>query len=162
MADRQHLYRAKRKDNGEWVEGSLITGVFTRLEQDIPYILCPDEADYDCFEDFSEENGIFEVIPETVCECIGSALTCGYCYYRINMFKHDIVKFTRGGGAMVVENYAPEHEEIIAEVKIAAGCAIFVSKHFPDGYITADKAYFEDYFDCEVIGNIHDNPELEV
>lgn len=70
MNDR-YLYRAKRTDNGEWVEGSLITGVFFRLGQDIPYILCPDKADYDCFEDFSEENGIFEVDPSTICQCTG-------------------------------------------------------------------------------------------
>lgn len=67
----RYLYRAKRTDNGEWVEGSLITGVFFRLGQDIPYILCPGKADYDCFEDFSEENGIFEVDPSTICQCTG-------------------------------------------------------------------------------------------
>lgn len=70
MNDR-YLYRAKRTDNGEWVECSLITGVFFQLGQDIPYILCPDKADYDCFEDFSEENGIFEVDPSTICQCTG-------------------------------------------------------------------------------------------
>ena len=70
MNDR-YLYRAKRTDNWEWVEGSLITGVFFRLGQDIPYILCPDKADYDCFEDFTEENGIFEVDPSTICRCTG-------------------------------------------------------------------------------------------
>lgn len=34
-------------------------------------LLCPDKADYDCFEDFSEENGIFEVDPSTICQCTG-------------------------------------------------------------------------------------------
>lgn len=66
MEDR-YLYKAKRVDNGEWIIGSLITGVFHRSGQDIPYILCPDQADYDCFEDFSEGNGIFEVDPATLC-----------------------------------------------------------------------------------------------
>lgn len=70
MNDR-YLFKAKRTDNGEWMEGGLITGVFFRLGQDIPYILCPDKADYDCFEDFSEENGIFEVDPSTICQCTG-------------------------------------------------------------------------------------------
>lgn len=58
-------------DNGEWIIGSLITGVFHRSGQDIPYILCPDQADYDCFEDFSEGNGIFEVDTATLCQCTG-------------------------------------------------------------------------------------------
>lgn len=70
MNDR-FLYRAKRCDTGEWVEGSLITGVFFRLGQEIPYMFCPNLADYDCFEDFSEENGIFEVDPSTICQCTG-------------------------------------------------------------------------------------------
>ena len=68
---REILFKAKRIDNGEWIEGSLITGVFFRLGQGIPYIFCPDEADYDCFEDFSEENGIFEVDPATICQYTG-------------------------------------------------------------------------------------------
>ena len=71
MEDR-YLSKAKRLDNGEWVIGNLITNVFFRLGQSIPYILCPDKAEYDCFEDFTEENGIFEVRPDTICRCTGS------------------------------------------------------------------------------------------
>lgn len=70
MNDR-YLFKAKRADNGEWVIGNLITNVFFRLDQSIPYILCPDKAEYDCFEDFTEENGIFEVRPDTICQCTG-------------------------------------------------------------------------------------------
>ena len=70
MEDR-YLSKAKRLDNGEWVIGNLITNVFFRLGQSIPYILCPDKAEYDCFEDFTEENGIFEVRPDTICQCTG-------------------------------------------------------------------------------------------
>ena len=69
--ENRYLFRAKRVDTGEWVEGSLVTGVFFRLGQEIPYMFCPNLADYDCFEDFSEENGIFEVEPSTICQCTG-------------------------------------------------------------------------------------------
>ena len=69
--ENRYLFHAKRVDNGEWVEGSLVTGVFFRLGQEIPYMFCPNLADYDCFEDFSEENGIFEVEPSTICQCTG-------------------------------------------------------------------------------------------
>ena len=55
MEDR-YLFKAKRVDNGEWVIGNLITNVFFRLGQSIPYILCSDKAEYDCFDDFTEEN----------------------------------------------------------------------------------------------------------
>lgn len=70
MEDR-YLFKAKRLDNGEWVIGNLITNVFFRLGQSIPYILCSDKAEYDCFEDFTEGNGIFEVRPDTICQCTG-------------------------------------------------------------------------------------------
>ena len=70
MEDR-YLFKAKRVDNGEWVIGNLITNVFFRLGQSIPYILCSDKAEYDCFEDFTEENGIFKVRPDTICQYTG-------------------------------------------------------------------------------------------
>ncbi len=66
------LFRAKRIDNGEWVTGDLIQTAFIKNEtqENIPYILDASKADYDCFEDLSEENGIFEVDPQTVCQYI--------------------------------------------------------------------------------------------
>lgn len=65
MKDR-YLCKAKRADNGEWVIGNLITNAFFRLGQSIPYILCH-KAEYDCFEDFT----VFEVQPDTICQCTG-------------------------------------------------------------------------------------------
>ena len=87
----RYLYRAKRTDNGEWVEGSIITGVFFRLGQEIPYMCCPNLADYDCFEDFSEENGIFEVDPSTICKC-----TAVPDRDNTIMFENDVVRAIGG------------------------------------------------------------------
>lgn len=85
---REILFKAKRIDNGEWVEGSFITGVFCRLGQDIPYIFCPEKADYDCFEDFSETNGIFEVQSETICQYTGLTDKNGKKIFDNDIFKH--------------------------------------------------------------------------
>lgn len=70
---REILFRGKRADNGEWIRGDLITTPFIRREtqQNITYILDITKADYDCFEDLVEDNGIFEVDPETVCQYTG-------------------------------------------------------------------------------------------
>lgn len=138
MEDR-YLFKAKRADNGEWVIGNLITNVFFRLDQSIPYILCPDKAEYDCFEDFTEENGIFEVRPDTICQCTGLKDKNGKL-----IWENDIVvcrDFTE-------EKYviAWKQDEACFEYQ-QYGCSIM---------------NFEQLSGCEVevIGNIFDNPEL--
>ena len=70
---REILFRGKRVDNGEWISGDLITTPFiiNETQQNIIYILDITKADYDCFEDLTEDNGIFEVNPETVCQYTG-------------------------------------------------------------------------------------------
>lgn len=140
MQDR-YLFKAKRKDNGEWVEGSLITGVFFRLGQDIPYILCPDKADYDCFEDFSEENGIFEVDPSTICQCTGLKDKNGKL-----IWENDIVK-----GKYYDNGKSHRH---IGQVKyIYEAYKVVGVKQYTGYHAHLDGSY-------EVIGNIFDNPEL--
>ena len=134
MEDR-YLFKAKRSDNGEWVIGNLITNVFFRLGQSIPYILCPDKAKYDCFEDFTEGNGIFEVRPDTICRCTGLNDKSGNL-----IWKNDIVKDT----------------VIYGVVKWDNANARYVIDDREDGY----QDYSEWWQETEVIGNIFDNPEL--
>ena len=134
MEDR-YLFKGKRVDNGEWVIGDLITNVFFRLGQSIPYILCPDKAKYDCFEDFTEGNGIFEVRPDTICRCTGLNDKKGNL-----IWKNDIVKVT----------------VIYGVVKWDYANARYVIDDREDGY----QDYSEWWQETEVIGNIFDNPEL--
>lgn len=56
MEDR-YLFRAKRKDNGEWVFGNLIQSVYKIGDT--------------CVGQFGNEVGIHEVDPETICQCTG-------------------------------------------------------------------------------------------
>ena len=133
----RYLYRGKRIDNGKWVEGSLVTGVFFRFGQEIPYMFCPNLADYDCFEDFSEENGIFEVDPSTICQCTG---------------------LKDKNGRLIWENDI---------VKCGNTTAVIWDEHFASWCLTKKRWMFHHFFgesqspeDCEVIGNTFDNPEL--
>lgn len=142
---RDILFKAKRLDNGEWVEGSLITGVFCRLGQDIPYIFCPKEADYDCFEDFSEENGISEAQPDTICQYTGLTDKNGK-----KIWENDVVRY--------YDNLANMNKEDL--VKWNETHASFVRLHkskMGSQYLYIDECIANR---CEVIGNIFDNPEL--
>ncbi len=142
--ENRYLFRGKRIDNGKLVVGSLIENVFFRLGQSIPYILCPDKADYDCFEDFTEENGIFEVAPSTVCQCTGLKDKNGNLIWENDICDRkeqypEIVKYFNGDWTLDY-SYA-SHKE-------SGGC--YCNLGF----------YAEERKCVEVIGNIFDNPEL--
>lgn len=137
------LFRGKRVDNGEWIEGSLISGAFTTLGRDIKYILCPDKADYDCFEDFSEENGIFEVITETVGQYTSFTDKNG-----TKIFEGDICRKFKSGDCVSVAWHGTMAGYVWSKRK-ENNRYIF---DFGDLFRVSDK--------YEVIGNIHDNPEL--
>lgn len=142
MEDR-YLFKAKRIDNGEWVIGNLITNVFFRLGQSIPYILCPDKAEYDCFEDFTEENGIFEVRPDTICQCAGLKDKNGKL-----IWENDVVRDKHGNCYKVFwQNNYYQFSWICVKSDI-----------FSIG-VKWDLWSFKS-FEIEVIGNIFDNKEL--
>lgn len=140
--ENRYLFKAKTC-NGEWVEGSLVTGVFFRLGQEIPYMFCPNLADYDCFEDFSEENGIFEVEPSTICQCTGLKDKNGK-----PIWENDIVKDENGNlyKAFWQDNYYQ-----FSWICIKAGKMLLGAKW---------NLWSIKNFKIEVIGNTFDNPEL--
>lgn len=146
---REILFKAKRIDNGEWIEGSLITGVFFRLGQDIPYIFCPDEADYDCFEDFSEENGIFEVDPATICQYTGLTDKNGK-----RIWENDIVNCIEKRGAAFFHC-------VVAWNRVKARFDVNTFDcNFPMTLDPIPNDIAINGLDYEVIGNIFDNSEL--
>ena len=152
MEDR-YLFKAKRIDNGEWVIGNLITNVFFRLGQSIPYILCPDKAEYDCFEDFTEGNGIFEVQPDTICQCTGLKDKNGKL-----IWENDIVK------DLFSDTYAPirygSYQNCFDSTKTEhIGFYVDWSEKYTKNY-RKDLGYWIHMVDAEVIGNIFGNPEL--
>lgn len=160
----RYLYRAKRKDNGEWVEGSLITGVFIRLGKDIPYILCPDKADYDCFEDFSEENGIFEVEPSTICQCTGLKDKNGKLIWENDILichgnPKDLVKAVFGEFCVInaetlekIDRVIGWHYEVIPTDSLSKCEPFCISMPLNEQYVRICE--------FEVIGNIFDNKDL--
>ena len=124
-------FRGKRVDNGELVYGDLL-----RIHG-VPYIY-PDPA----------PNGWmpYEVIPDTVGQFTGLLDKNGK-----KIYEGDVIRSDCGNG---------EVRHLISFFDIIAS---FVAEMLPDNdindYCTLSQAWILKY-DKEVIGNIHDNPEL--
>ena len=79
---REILFRAKRVDNGEWVEGH-----YTKLKwcNNIIHVAIPDEAEIDSGNTLYES---YEINPETLCQYTGMVDKNGN-----RIWENDIVKY---------------------------------------------------------------------
>ena len=130
----RYICKAKRKDNGEWVEG---------------YYVCNGEHCYI----FSGKLGIinksfnwerYEVAPETVGQCTGLKDKNGKW-----IFEGDIVRTKHYG--KIIGNRNVAGYDIF---KVVYVYAMFRTENKNRAYNLVDGGRYE------VIGNIHDNPEL--
>ena len=136
MNDR-YLFKAKRFDNGEWVQGNLITDEQDEKKFFIAYIFGTDDEGQPHDIDFTL------VDPSTLCQCTGLKDKNGKL-----IWENDIVKDEHGNlyKAFWQSNY---HQFSWVCVK---------SEIFQIG--TKWDLYVMRSFEIEVIGNIFDNPEL--
>lgn len=153
MEDR-YLFKAKRLDNGEWVQGYLF-GIWEKR-----YIL------YGTTNDIPN---MIEVDPSTICQCTGLKDKNGKL-----IWENDIVDFLGHKGTVVFEcgsfgiayKTPIDWNGIEANIKPITGCdnRLYVCEN--DNYISLWEIYwnFNDEDDSvntvEVIGNKFDNPEL--
>lgn len=136
MEDR-YLFRGKRIDNGEWVEGHLITDEKDDLKYFIGYVLGTDE------DGSPHDLDAVQVDPSTICQCTGLKDKNGKL-----IFENDIME------AHIDEDFP----EDVSRFKVEWNGKGWVENH-PD---SVDREYLDD-FDTEhfkVVGNIFDNPEL--
>jgi hypothetical protein len=129
---REILFRAKRKDNGEWVKGFYVK-TFASLLRDI---ILPVEVDADENQDTQriEFDIYYEVIPETVGQYTGMKDNNGK-----PIFEGDILKLGIGKTRFVFYGVSSFRHTIY--------------NGYAKEFDFKDKGY-------QVIGNIHDNPEL--
>lgn len=140
------LFRGKRKDNGEWVYGNLINNAFFNNDGfPISYILDTDNIEYDCWTDIAEQINDFEVIPETVGQCTGLRDKNGKL-----IFEGDIIRTKKYG--RVIEHSTVSDYDIF---RITYVSAVFRLESIRRAFNLVGNSA-----DYEVIGNIHDNPEL--
>lgn len=118
--NREVLFKAKRKDNGEWVEGDLL---HTR------------HADVVLISDFEDQ--LFRCDGNTLCQYTGLADKNGK-----KIWENDIVEVAGEDGY-----FKCEWDEDTARFALNG-----------DGLmVDFDNCYG---YECEVVGNIFDNPEL--
>ena len=140
MNDR-YLYRAKRTDNGEWVEGYLI---YAKKD----YYIC--ENPYECMSEYSSLNGQsygfggFKLVdPSTICQCTGLKDKNGKL-----IWENDIM-------VAHLDDRFPEDATYTRVVWNNNG--FFTKEQGSEDILPLDKFEQENF---EVCGNIFDNPEL--
>lgn len=131
---REILFRAKRKDNGEWVEGYLVVADNLIATENKLYII-ESGAKYYLFGEFDP---VTEVIPETVGQYTGLLDKNGK-----KIFEGDLLR----------------NEKNICFSRSHIGKVVFEEGGFY-GYCKVGVFSPEEFGYLKVIGNIHDNPEL--
>ena len=140
---REMLFRGKRLDNGEWVEG-----FYARIHDgkgNVSHRIYTGYAESDC-GDFYPEN--FEIAPSTVGQFTGKMDVNGK-----KVFEHDILQLY----TVWVDGTRTKSAKVIVQWWENDQCYVLTTK---EGYHCNDFGNYgrPEYF--EVIGNIHDNPEL--
>ncbi len=132
---REILFRGKRLDNGEWLEGSLWNYL------GVPRILPP-------------ANIVgYDISPDTVGQYTGLTDKNG-----VKIFEGDVVKYIYG------EHFSDDEKPEDAEAQYKRQDVVrYTNGEFfpvPMREDAGDEWYSYGLFDFEVIGNIHDNPKL--
>ena len=123
---REVIFRGKRTDNGEWIEGSLL-GI-DWCDKPSTYSIAPN----------TPVSVFYSVIPETVGQYTGLTDKNG-----VRIFEGDIVSLVKHDSLIYKVVYVPCRYELVNR----KGVNFFVLDIYKSENI-------------EVIGNIHDNPEL--
>ena len=135
--ENRFLYRGKRSDNGEWVEGFLF------MVNDVPYILPHHKTGQPIHADNLLKTDV-EVQEDTICQCTGLKDKNGNLIWENDICDRkeqypEIVKY-RDGDWTLDYSYAIHQES---------------------GYCYCNLGIYTEERKCaEVIGNIFDNPEL--
>lgn len=139
MEDR-YLFKAKRIDNGEWVEGYYVKGldVFTNCEE-IHIIFEPNTMFYSS----GETDGWYKVDPSTICQCTGLKDKNGKL-----IWENDIVK------EITTINFDSD------KAKVSWIESEWMLEWKTNCFYRKDMKFWTSEKIIEVIGNIFDNPEL--
>lgn len=138
MEDR-YLFKAKRLDNGEWVQGYYVKGLDV-YDKEVHLIFEPNTMFYSS----GETDGWYKVDPTTICQCTGLKDKNGNMIWENDICDRkeqypEIVKYCNG-------DWTLDYSYVSNKKSGANYCNL--------GFYTEERKC------VEVIGNIFDNPEL--
>ena len=158
--ENRYLCRAKRTDNGEWIEGFYVKGM-DMYDKEVHLIFEPTTI----FYSNGETDGFVEVDPSTICRCTGLKDKNGKMIWENDILlqktteKHwcewqcmGVVKY--GIHDWNCGNYGYQSIGFYVESIVREGDEVRMSEGLCQEYLV-DEAY-----PYEVIGSVIDNPEL--
>lgn len=147
MEDR-YLFKGKRLDNGEWVQGYYVKGL-DMYDKEVYLIFEPNTMFYSS----GETDGWYKVDPTTICQCTGLKDKNGKL-----IWKNDIVKdiFSDTCAPIKYGSYQNCFDSTKAE---HIGFYVDWSDKYTKRY-RKDLGYWINMVNAKIIGNIFDNPEL--
>ena len=132
----RYLFKAKRKDNGEWVFGGL-----SYCEKTNAYFITNMGKDHISYIGYSQE-----VYPETVCQCTGLKDKNGKLIWENDICRRVLLPTKRIKTNFKI-TYVP-YKCCISAIDLDGSNITFLSD------------YINNQYEVEVIGNIFDNQEL--
>lgn len=157
--ENRYLFRGKRTDNGEWVEGYYCK--WLKGKRVITY----SEKETDCIITWMSNGGMsrYEVNPATICQCTGLKDKTGKLIWENDITKLVLpdgeVRYFKVSFKKVIRKVLchPDFEDDVAKVELNAVCFEWDGDElFPCIYEDGSS----DVSNMEMAGNVFDNPEL--
>lgn len=147
---REILFKAKRLDNGEWVEGNLVQS--EDVDDDFKVIIIPLKESWMYTEEYSNDIGFegwYKVDPTTLCQYTGLTDKNGK-----RIWENDIVECNKRKEECELYKIVWRNEYAdFGVVPISNTC----TGQYPIGFSYGKTLHGRDY---KSVGNIFDNPEL--
>lgn len=158
----RYLFKAKRLDNGEWVQGALLDGE--------NHCIIGQEIKFSPYQTNECKIVGYEVDRNTICQCTGLRDKNSKLIWEndiVELFGHrGVIKYACGSFGIAYRKNI-DWEEIQSNIMRVTGCEKILYACENDNFISLWEIYwnFNDEDDSvntvEVIGNIFDDKELE-